>query len=101
MLLVIVAAILPEIAFVIHLGGMDVAFALIFASFAPFIVWASGKLASLKSAVILAYVAYRQSASAKPSVFALQASFCVIALRTGAMAIAFFMLGMVLNGVLV
>ena len=101
--LVIGAAILPEIAFLVNLGGMEVAFALIFASFTPFIAWASSKLASIKRAAVLAYVAYQQSASAKPPVFALQASFCAIAFvltGSGVLAITFFMPSMVLNGVL-
>ncbi|WP_115718932.1 hypothetical protein [Gallaecimonas mangrovi] len=101
--LVIGAAILPEIAFLLNLGGMEVAFALIFASLTPFIASASGKLASIKNAGILAYAAYQRSVSAKPSVFALQASFCAIAFvltGSGIMAITFFMPGMVLNGIL-
>ena len=99
--LVIGAAILPEIAFLVNLGGMEVAFALIFASFTPFIAGVSGKLASIKNAGILAYEAYQQSASAKPAVFALQASFCAIACvltGSGVMAITFFFMpGMVLD----
>ena len=44
--MVIAAAFLPEIAFLVQLGGMEVAFALVFASLAPIISWFSTQLKS-------------------------------------------------------
>ena len=41
--MVVAAAVLPEIAFLVQLGGMEVAFALVFASLAPIISWFSTK----------------------------------------------------------
>ena len=41
--MVVAAAFLPEIAFLVQLGGMEVAFALVFASLAPIFSWLSTK----------------------------------------------------------
>ena len=41
--MVVAAAFLPEIAFLVQLGGMEVAFALVFASLAPLLSWLSTK----------------------------------------------------------
>ena len=41
--MVVAAAVLPEIAFLVQLGGIEVAFALVFASLAPIISWLDRK----------------------------------------------------------
>ena len=58
----------------------------------------------IENVVSLAIVSWRYSASARPSVFALQASFCVVALAiTGStlFAASFFMPALLFNGALV
>ena len=101
--MIVAAAVLPEIAFLVQLGGMEVAFALVFASLAPIISWFSTKYQAIKECLQTSVVAFRHSASAKPSVFFVQASFCAVALlftRSGFLAFYFFMPSMLLNGVL-
>ncbi len=101
--MVAAAAFLPEIAFLVQLGGMEVAFALVFASLAPLISWFSTKYQAIKECLKTSVVAFRHSASAKPSVFFVQASFCAVALlftSSGLLAFYFFMPSMLLNGVL-
>lgn len=98
------AGILPEIAFLINFGGMEIAFALVAASCTPLLLWVMDKLQKLKQAMVLASLALRQSASATPAVFALQAGVCVLPLAlagSGALAVSFFLPGMLFNGVLV
>ena len=46
--MVVAAAVLSEIAFLVQLGGMEVAFALVFASLAPIISWFSTKYQAIK-----------------------------------------------------
>jgi hypothetical protein len=102
--MVVAAAFLPEIAFLVQLGGMEVAFALVFASLAPFLSWVASKYQVIKEGFSTSIIAIKQSASAKPSVFLVQAAFCAAALlftSSGFLAFYFFMPGMVLNGVLV
>jgi hypothetical protein len=101
---VIAAALLPEIAFLINMGGIELAFAFILATFTPFLTWLSVKYCAFKDVVTITYIAYRQSASAKPAVFAVQASFCFAAiLFTGSsfFAFSFFMPSLLFNGVLI
>lgn len=103
-LMVVAAAFLPEIAFLVQLGGMEVAVALVFASLAPLVSWIAIKYQKLKECIYTSIIAFRQSASAKPSVFCVQASFCAVALiftSSGILAFCFFMPSMLLNGVLV
>ncbi|WP_232368913.1 hypothetical protein [Alteromonas sp. BL110] len=73
--MVVAAAFLPEIAFLVQLGGVEVAFALTFASLAPLISWLSIKYQAIKECFKTSVVAFRHSASFKPSVFFVQASF--------------------------
>jgi hypothetical protein len=101
---VIAAALLPEIAFLINMGGIELAFAFFLATFKPFLTWLSAKYCAFKDVVTITYIAYRQSASANPAVFAVQASFCFAAiLFTGStvFAFSFFMPSLLLNGVLI
>jgi len=101
--MVVAAAFLPEIAFLVQLGGMEVAFALVFASLAPIFSWLSTKYQAIKECLKTSVIAFRHSASAKPSVFFVQASFCAVALlftSSGFLAFYFFMPSMLLNGVL-
>jgi len=101
--MVVAAAFLPEIAFLVQLGGMEVAVALVFASLAPLASWVSAKYKKLRECIYTSIVAIRLSASAKPSVFCVQASFCAAALlftSSGILAFCFFMPSMLLNGVL-
>ncbi|WP_032095402.1 MULTISPECIES: hypothetical protein [unclassified Alteromonas] len=101
--MVVAAALLPEIAFLVQLGGVEVAFALVFASLAPLISWVAIKYKAIKECLQTSVIAFKLSASAKPSVFFVQASFCAIALlftSSGLWAFYFFMPGMLLNGVL-
>lgn len=102
MLVLIAAALLPEIAFLVNFWGMEVAFALVFASVTPFLTWFYNKFQSIKHTVNLAYIAYGESPAGKPSFFMLQAGFCVLAFAvtgSGVMAFSFFVPGMFLNGI--
>jgi len=102
--MVVGAAFLPEIAFLVQLGGMEVAFALVFASLAPLISWFSAKYQAIRECLNTSVIAFRHSPSAKPSVFLVQASFCAVALlftSSGLLAFYFFMPSMLLNGILV
>ena len=84
-------------------SGIEVAFALVFASLAPIISWFSTKYQAIKECLQTSKVAFRHSASAKPSVFFVQASFCAAALlftSSGLLAFYFYMPSMLLNGVL-
>jgi hypothetical protein len=101
---IVAAALLPEIAFLVQFGGIELAFALVLATFTPFLTWLSAKYCAFKEMVTIAHIAYRHSASAKPAVFAVQASFCVAAiLFTGStvFALSFFMPSLLLNGALI
>lgn len=101
--MVVAAALLPEIAFLVQLGGAEIAFALVFASLAPLISWISARYQAIKEFVNTAIIAYQHSASAKPSVFLVQASFCALALlftSSGLLAFYFFMPSLLLNGFL-
>ena len=101
---IFIAALLPEVAFLVNFGGIELAFALVLASFTPFLTWLGAKYRAFTDIVTIIYIAYRQSASAKPAVFAVQYSFCFAAiLFTGStvFALSFFMPALLLNGVLI
>lgn len=100
-LLVIAASLLPEIAILVNLGGAELAFALILSCLTPFTTWALRQLQAVKNILFMAHLAFCQSASVKPSVFGLQASFCIVAfaiMGSGVIAIGFFMPAMLFNG---
>ncbi len=101
--ILVVAAFAPEIAILIQFGGIDVAFAFLLIAFQPILAWLQRFHVQFKNIISLALTSIRYSNSAKPNVFALQASFCFIAFvltGSGVFAFSFFMPGMLLNGVL-
>jgi hypothetical protein len=102
--IVAVAAFAPEIALLLQFGGIEVAFAFLLVAFQPFSAWLQRTYVQLRNIMSIAAISIRHSNSAKPSVFALQASFCCLALAltgSGVFAFSFFMPGMLLNGVMV
>ena len=104
--IVAVAAFAPEIALLLQFGGIEVAFAFLLVAFQPFSAWLQRTYVQLRNIMSIAAISIRQSNSTKPSVFALQASFCCLALAlaltgSGVFAFSFFMPGMLLNGVMV
>ncbi len=94
----------PEIALLLQFGGMEVAFAFLLFTLKPIFTWWQHSFGTLKKAISLAVILLRHSASAKPAVFTLQASFCLLAVAlTGStvFAFSFFMPGLMMNSVLV
>lgn len=101
--ILVVAAFAPEIAILIQFGGIEVAFAFLLVTFQPILVWLQRCYVQFKNIISLVLISIRYSSFAKPGVFALQASFCCLALAltgSGIFAFSFFMPGMLLNGVM-
>lgn len=98
----------PEIALLFQFGGIEVVFAFLAVYTIPIIrqvctFFAKAKYKT-KQVMRLAYCTYESSASAKPSVFFVQATFCALAFFiTGYIAFAAFFLmpSLLLNGMLV
>ena len=102
-IIVVAAVVLPEIAFLVQFGGMEIAFGLILVGLTPAINQCRRWYYAVKNAALLVCISLRGSASAKPSVFVLQAGFCVAAFAfTGSvvMAMGFFMPGLLFNSAL-
>ena len=102
--ILLAAVVLPEIAILIQFGGMEIAFGLILVGLTPAINGLKLQYRKARNALWLAAFSLQQSASAKPPVFAVQATFCVAALCfTGSLmfALSFFMPAMLFNGALV
>ncbi|WP_218352262.1 hypothetical protein [Alteromonas lipotrueiana] len=101
--IVVAAAFAPEIALLVQFGGIEVAFAFLLVAFQPILAWLQRFYVQFKNIISLAIISIRYSNSAKPGVFALQASFCCLALAltgSGIFAFSFFVPGMLLNGVM-
>lgn len=101
--IVIIAMFAPEIALLAHFGGIEVAFAFLAFYYTPFIRLFKTYYTKLHNALVRAIYVYKNSASARPGVFFVQASFSAVAfLFTGSLALStcFFMPSMMLNGVL-
>tara|TARA_B100002049_G_C15892340_1_gene296315 strand:- start:107 stop:469 length:363 start_codon:yes stop_codon:yes gene_type:complete len=93
----------PEIALLFHFGGIEVVFAFLALYLLPAIRLVLGYYQKCENAVALAAIAYRNSASARPGVYFIQAVFCSVAfIATGSIAFSavFFMPGMIFNGAL-
>lgn len=93
----------PEIALLFHFGGVEVVFAFLVFYSNPIIRQFQGWYRKLKESVALAYLTYQTSASTRPKVFVVQATFCTLAfVATGSLAFSTFFLmpSMVFNGVL-
>lgn len=102
--ILVVAVIAPEIAMLLQFGGIEVAFAFILFSLKPIFHVIRNCYSKIESVAALVVVSWRHSASARPGVFALQASFCLLALATSGstlFAISFFMPGLLFNGALI
>lgn len=102
--IIAVAVIAPEIAMLLQFGGIEVAFAFLVFSLKPVLHFVQNSYSKLENIAALVVISWRHSASARPAVFALQASFCFLALAfTGSsfFAVSFFMPGLLLNGALV
>lgn len=98
-----IAAFAPEIALLLQFGGIEVVFAFLFLAFQPLIAWLRRFHTQIKDITNLAIISLRHSKSARPRVFAVQATFCCLAFAlTGSsiFAFSFFMPGMLLNGVM-
>jgi len=100
----LMAIALPEIMFFVQLGGAELAFALLMVTFQPFISWVTNKYRQLKESIGIAIIAFNHSASARPAIFATQATFCVIGFvvtSSWLFALSFFVPSLVLNGLLI
>ena len=98
------AMFVPEIMYLVDLGGIELMFAFIAASIKPISLWVSLRFKALKDAISLVFIAFQNSASARPNVFITQAAFCVLALfitHSWVFAFSFFAPSMLLNGVLI
>jgi len=101
--ILLAAIVLPEIAFLVQFGGMEIAFGLILVGLTPAINGLKFQYKRVRHALWLAVLSLQQSASAKPPVFVVQATFCVAALWfTGSLmfGLSFFMPAMLFNGAL-
>ena len=102
--IVCVAAFAPEIAILAQFGGIEVAFAFLAMYLMPLVRHVQNIYNKLNQKIQLAIVAIQTSASAKPKVFFVQATFCCVAFGlSGSVAFAgfFFMPSLVMNGTLV
>ncbi len=100
----VVGCFAPEIAMLVHFGGIEAAFAFLFVFFTPTALWLRHHYQKLRDAVSLAVISLQTSASAKPKTFLVQASFCCLAFAfTGSalFAMSFFMPGMLFNNMLI
>ncbi|WP_414829651.1 hypothetical protein [Alteromonas sp. H39] len=94
----------PEIAMLVHFGGIEAAFAFLFVFFTPAAVWLKHHYQKARDSITLAVVSLQTSASAKPKTFAVQASFCCLAFAltgSAAFAMSFFMPGILFNSMLI
>lgn len=94
----------PEIALLFHFGGIEVTFAVLAMYFMPVLRKIHAHYLMLKEQMALAYLSFQTSASAKPKVFLIQASFCTLAfICTGSFVFSaiFFMPGLIFNGLLI
>ena len=94
----------PEIALLVHFGGIEAAFAFLFVFFTPAYVWLKNFIADFKKHLAILTSSIKRSACARPSVFALQAGFCCGAFfvtSSAVFAVSFFMPAILLNGVLI
>ena len=94
----------PEIALLFHFGGIEVVFAFVVMYYTPIKRQIQNYWRQFKQGLSLAVVTLQQSASAKPSVYFLGATFCCVAFAlTSSLAFAsiFFMPGLVFNVVLI
>lgn len=101
--ILLTAIVLPEIAFLVQFGGMDIAFGLILVGLTPAINGLKLLYKKVRNAPWFAVLLLQQSASAKPPVFAVQAAFCVVALGfTGSLmfGLSFFVPAMLFNAAL-
>ena len=93
----------PEIVLLFQFGGIEVVFAFVAYYCLPILRQIHSFVAKIKEVSSIAYATYQTSASAKPKVFFVQATFCTAAfVLTGSVAFAclFLMPSMVFNGVL-
>lgn len=94
----------PEIALLVHFGGIEVAFAFLLFYFNPILNWLAARVEDVNEILTTAFVSYASSASARPKIYATQAVFCCLAFAlTGslAMSVGFLMPGMLFNPLLV
>ena len=102
--IIAIALLAPEIALLLQFGGIEVAFAFLLFSLKPVLVLIQNYYSKIENVVSLAIVSWRYSASARPNVFAIQASFYVVAFAiTGStlFAASFFMPALLFNGALI
>lgn len=98
------AMIAPEIGLLWQFGGIDIAFSALVLSLIPVVRVAKHYWRRVIEEIALGVGVLVDSASANPRVFALQASFCVIAFAlTGSVSLSavFFTPGLLLNNLLV
>lgn len=102
--IIAVAVLAPEIAMLLQFGGIEVAFTFLLFCLKPALDVIQNWYTKFERIAATVVISWRHSASAKPSVFAIQASFCLLAIAmTGSsfFAVSFFMPGLILNGALI
>ena len=104
LVILIAIIVMPELAFLVDIGGMELLFGFMVLYFQSFAMWFSAKWRVLKESISLAITSFLSSPLCSLRVYALQAAFCVGAfLFTGSLALStlFFMPGMFISGPLV
>ncbi len=80
-LVVLVATImLPELLYIIDLGGIELIFGFLVLYFKSIIIWLEQKLAEFKSFISAIYTVFLNSALSRPKVLSLQAVYCGLVL---------------------
>lgn len=94
----------PEIALAFHFGGIEVVFAIVVMYYTPILRQIQSLCTELKKSLSFAAITLQHSATAKPKVYFLGASFCCVAFfltSSVAFSAIFFLPGFVLNGILI
>jgi hypothetical protein len=102
--IVVVAVIAPELALLVHFGGIELAFAFLVVYFKPLLTWLVAKYAKLQDFTAISGASIRGSASMSPKVFFTQGSFCMLAIVvTGSVtfSLCFFIPALLLNTALI
>lgn len=102
--IIVLAALAPELALLMDLGGIELAFTFMLMYLKPLFLWLKVKYEAIRELGNIAYIAFINSASFKPKVYLTQASFCCIAMVfTGSLvfSMSFLLPGFLFTGMLV
>jgi hypothetical protein len=96
------AIIMPELMFVIDLGGLELVFGFLVLYFNSIIAWFSHKLNAIKSVLKIAVEIVLNSSVAKPKILTVHAVYCALVLfGSGSLlfSMSFFFQGILINAV--